>query len=75
MVVEISNTINASYGPESPTDFELGGQVLFETLVNLDLTNPVEVGLLSPLNIAYGFQHHREHFQMIAGQTESWNRA
>ncbi|MEJ2756254.1 MAG: TonB-dependent receptor, partial [Gammaproteobacteria bacterium] len=68
----IANTVNASYGPDSPTEFDLGGQVEFENLINLDFTHPVPVGLASDLNIAYGLQYHQEHFQMIAGQTESW---
>lgn len=68
----ISNTINASYGPNTPTDFNLGSQEQFERLINVDFTYPVDLGLASDLNIAFGVQHHREQFEIVAGQTESW---
>lgn len=69
---KIRNTVNPSYGPASPLAFELGGQIEFETLVNYDVSRPLDVGMASDLNLAYGVQYHREHFQMVAGETESW---
>ena len=72
IVYRIRNTVNASYGPNTPTAFDLGAQVQFERLVNADFTLPVDVGAASDLNVAFGAQHHKEVFEMIAGDTESW---
>ena len=33
---------------------------------------PVDVGAASDLNVAFGAEHHREVFEMVAGDTESW---
>ncbi len=71
-VYRIRNTVNASYGPNTPVAFELGKQVQFERLVNLDFTYQLDVGGVSDLNIAFGAQYHKEVFEIAAGQTESW---
>ena len=71
-VYRIRNTVNASYGPNTPTAFDLGAQVQFERVANADFTLPIDVGAASDLNVAFGFQHHKEVFEMVAGDTESW---
>ena len=71
-VYRIRNTVNASYGPNTPTAFDLGAQIQFERLVNADFALPVDVGAYSDLNVAFGAQHHKEVFEMVAGDTESW---
>ena len=71
-VYRIRNTVNASYGPNTPTAFDLGSQVQFERLVNADFALPVDIGAWSDLNVAFGAQHHEEVFEMVAGDTESW---
>jgi len=68
----INNTVNASYGPDTPTQFDLGAQTQFERLINADFTLPVDVGMYSSLNVAFGAQHHQEVFRIEAGDTESW---
>ncbi len=68
----ISNTINASLGPETPTTFELGSYIQTETNVNADFSWPFEVGLHSPLNVAFGFEWREEQFEATAGQEESY---
>ena len=69
----ISNTINASLGPETPTTFELGSYIQTETNVNADFSWPFEVGLHSPLNVAFGFEWREEQFEATAGQLESYD--
>ncbi|MCY3811166.1 MAG: TonB-dependent receptor [Gammaproteobacteria bacterium] len=71
-VYRIRNTVNASYGPNTPTAFDLGAQIQFERLLNADFALPVDVGAYSDLNVAFGAQHHKEVFEMVAGDTESW---
>lgn len=72
IVYRIRNTVNASYGPNTPVAFDLGSQIQFERLANADFTWPVDVGAASDLNVAFGAQHHKEVFEMVAGDTESW---
>ena len=68
----ITDTVNASLGPNSPTEFDLGSQSQEELLVNADFSIGVDMGLASPLNIAFGAQYHDEEFSIGAGQRESW---
>ena len=72
VVYRIRKTVNASYGPNTPTAFDLGEQVNFERLVNVDFAFPVGMGAASDLHVAFGAQHHKETFEMVAGDTESW---
>lgn len=69
---EITNTVNASLGPQSPTDFELGSQIQTETVINADFSKAIDVGFASNLNIAFGAQYHDEEFEIQAGQLESY---
>lgn len=72
VVYRLRNTVNASYGPNTPTAFDLGAQVQFERIANADFVLPVDVGAASDMNVAIGLQHHKEVFEMVAGATESW---
>jgi len=71
-IYQINNTVNASYGPNTPTEFGLGAQSQTERLINADFTLPVDIGAHSSLNVAFGVQHHKEVFKIEAGDTESW---
>ena len=69
----ISNTLNPSLGPESPTSFDPGANVQSETNLNADFAWPVDVGLFdSPLNIGAGLEWREESFQTVAGEEASW---
>lgn len=64
MTYLISNTTNPSMGPNSPTSFEPGIYTTIENNFNLDLSTPFDVGMYSPLNVAYGFEWRREIFKV-----------
>jgi len=68
----IQNTLNASLGPESPRDFIPGGQEQTETVVNLDLAYPLDVGFASELNLAFGAEYRKEEFDLFAGDPLSF---
>ena len=70
----ISNTVNASMGPASPADFQLGQQVQREELLNLDLHHDLEIGWQGPLSVAFGLQQHNESFRIVAGEPASYTR-
>ncbi len=68
----LSNTVNASLGPDSPTDFNLGAQTQSETIFNADFSYPVNVGLASDLNVAFGLQYQDETFEISEGDLDSY---
>jgi len=71
---DIDNVPNPSMGSLSPTTFEnIGSQVQTEISTNIDLAYPVEIsGFHSPLNIAGGFEWHRENFTIVTGEPASF---
>jgi iron complex outermembrane receptor protein len=69
----IYNSVNASFGPDTPTSFNLGSQTQLERMANADFSYPVAIsGLASDLNVAFGLQYHKEQFEIVAGDTESF---
>jgi iron complex outermembrane receptor protein len=68
----ISNTVNASLGPSSPTSFRAGELEQRELNFNFDLTYPLEVGLAKPLNLAGGLEYRRETWEVTAGELASY---
>lgn len=69
---QLRNSVNASLGEHSPTAFELGSQIQSEAVFNADFTYPFDLGLESELNIAFGYQHHFEQFEVVAGERASY---
>lgn len=68
---KLNNSVNASLGENSPTAFELGSQIQTEFLFNADFVHLWDVGLPTEVNIAYGYQHHFEQFEITAGDKSS----
>ena len=68
----IYNTLNASYGPSTRTDFNIGTQTQTDLVSNIDFTLPINIGAWSPLHLAFGMQYHNESYKVTPGQTESW---
>ena len=70
----IRNTVNPSWGPDSPTSFDLGAYVQKETNLNLDVAYMADVGLASDLNVAAGLEWREEEFEITSGDRESWDK-
>ena len=68
----MSNSINASLGPASPTSFDDGGVKQTEYNINLDASVPVAIGLSEPLTAAFGAEHREEHFSIQPGDPSSY---
>jgi len=69
----LSNTVNPSLGPASPTTFEPGTIEQLETRANVDFVYPWETSwFASPLSIAYGAEVREEKFEIQAGDRASW---
>ncbi|OAP30076.1 hypothetical protein A8O16_20425 [Sphingobium sp. 20006FA] len=69
---DISNSINASLGPDSPTDFYAGARIQAEHGVNLDLVWQADAGLAAPLTVAFGGEYRREEYTAGIGEEASY---
>jgi len=63
----LTNTLNLSWGPNSPHDFEIGDLQQAETNLNADFTYP-----MGNMNIAFGAESREEKYTMYRGQKEAW---
>ena len=64
----IRNTVNASLGPDTPTEFDPGDYIQADTNINLDFTYPLH----DMVFLAAGSEYRTETFEIVAGQIESW---
>ena len=64
----IKNTVNASLGPDTPTEFDPGDYIQADTNINLDLTYPLHEFVF----LAAGGEYRTETFEIVQGQKESW---
>ena len=64
----IRNTVNASLGPDTPTEFDPGNYIQADTNINFDLTYPLH----DMIFLASGLEYRTETFEIIQGQIESW---
>jgi iron complex outermembrane receptor protein len=69
---QVHDTLNSSFGPDSPSDFDAGGLRYGQTIFNLDFSNQFEIGFAKPLSVAVGAEHRREQFKIRPGDTFSW---
>ncbi|SNS63621.1 MULTISPECIES: TonB-dependent siderophore receptor [unclassified Azospirillum] len=69
----LKNTVNPSYGPDSPTSFYIGKLQQRELTLNADASYPMEIGLASPLNVAVGAEYRRDTYEVSLGDKAAWN--
>jgi iron complex outermembrane receptor protein len=72
MEYNITNTLNASLGPTSKTEFYAGAFVADQFIGNIDLSREVDAGLAGPLNVAFGAEFRNEGYQLKAGEPDSY---
>ena len=64
----INNTVNASLGPNTPTNFDPGAYTQDESNLNLDLSMPVG----DAFTLSGGVEYRKETFEITVGQIESF---
>ncbi|OYZ13054.1 MAG: TonB-dependent receptor [Sphingomonadales bacterium 28-64-96] len=69
---KLSNTVNPSLGPQSPTRFNAGKVTQRETQFHADFVYPLDIGLAEPLNVAFGAEYRREAYEITAGDVASY---
>ncbi len=66
------NSLSPTFGPASQTSFKFGQLIQKETDANLDLTQPVDIGLASPLTISAGAEYRHENYTQTQGDLQSY---
>ena len=69
---DIKNTANVSLGAQSPTEFYAGTLAFGQFTGNLDLVKGFNVGLASPLNVAFGGEFRSDNYQIKEGEPDSY---
>jgi len=67
----VTDTLNASLGPTSPTEFDAGRLIYQQTVGNLGLSRPLEMGG-QMVNLAAGLEVRRENYQIKPGEPGSY---
>ncbi len=68
----MTESLSASYGPQSQTEFFFGKLIQREQNLNLDLTYPLEVGFFSPITLSGGAEYRREEYETTVGDVQSY---
>jgi iron complex outermembrane receptor protein len=68
----ISNTLNRSFGPASPTRFDSGGLRYGQTIVNLDVSKDLALGFTESTTLSGGLEYRREMFRIRPGEPGSY---
>jgi len=65
---QLNNTLNPSFGPDSPRNFNIGDLTQEEININADFSKL----LTDDINFAYGFEWREETYIMAEAQREAW---
>lgn len=68
----MTQSLNASFGPQSQTEFKFGELIQREANMNLDLTYPIDMGFASPVTLSGGAEYRREEYEATAGDPQSY---
>lgn len=68
------NSLNASYGPDSPTSAYDGALVFSQTTFNLDAVTSIDIGLYEEVSLAVGYEYRIDGFEQEAGDEVTYAR-
>lgn len=69
-----TNSLNASYGPTSPTSAYDGALVFSQTTFNLDAVTAIDLGLYDETAIAIGIEYRIDGYEQEAGDEITYSR-
>jgi iron complex outermembrane receptor protein len=70
----VENSLNTSYGADSPTDFDAGGMEYDQIVLNAGIVRGFDWGLAEPVNVALGVEARQESYGIEDGEPASYNR-
>jgi iron complex outermembrane receptor protein len=68
----ITDTLNASLGAASLTEFDAGGISYSQLMSNLDISRDIEIDGIDALTVSFGAEWRREEYQLTAGEPDSY---
>lgn len=68
----ITNTLNRSLGPTSPTEFDSGGLRYAQTLFNLDVSRDLALAFAEKTSVSIGAEVRRERYDIRPGEFGSY---
>jgi iron complex outermembrane recepter protein len=69
--IDAENTLNPSLLQKSPTSFYLGSYKFDQFSINLDI-NKKFPNILNGLNLAFGSEYKKSHYNILNGEENSW---
>jgi iron complex outermembrane receptor protein len=72
LTLSMYNSLSPTYGPLSQTEFQFGTLSQKESNFNLDMTYPVNLGLASPVTLAWGAEYRKERYGQTEGDPQSY---
>jgi len=72
LALSLTDSLNASFGPQTQTSFNNGSLIQTEFNANLDLTYPLEVGFFKPITVSGGFEFRQENYERTSGDPQSF---
>ena len=72
LTLSMYSSLSPTYGPATQTSFKFGTLSQRERNANLDFTYPLEVGLASPLTLAWGGEYRKEIYGQSEGDPQSY---
>jgi iron complex outermembrane recepter protein len=68
----VKNSLNASMGANSPTEFDDGSLIYQQNILNLEAKSSMDMGLSNPVFVALGTEYRHENYQIEAGEEASY---
>lgn len=69
----VTNSLNTSFGPSSPTSFDAGTLIYDQLVLNADFSREFDLGIFdNGFNLALGVEYRNEGYEIEAGQRESY---
>ena len=68
----ITNTLNASLGANSQTEFDAGSIAYNQLMANLGVSRELEIAGIEQMTLAFGAEWRREEYQLGAGELNSY---
>ena len=68
----VTDSLNASLGAASPTEFDAGAIAYSQLMANLDISREIEIGGIDQLTLSFGAEWRREEYQLTEGEPDSF---
>lgn len=68
----ITDTLNASLGGASPTEFDAGAIAYSQLMTNLDISREIELSGIEQMTLSFGAEWRREEYQLTEGEPDSY---